>query len=154
MKTVQATDLRRNLFETLKRISYEKDPVLIERRGKTIAALVTPEFVAGSRRPPDSERLMIDPRSLADFCAKHGVKTLHLFGSALTDAFDADSDVDIMFEAAGSSPSYFEQMNMSDELEAIFGRRVDLVSRRAVEASTNSVRKESILGGARVIFAR
>jgi predicted nucleotidyltransferase len=154
MKTVQATDLRRNLFETLKRISYEKDPVLIERRGKTIAALVTPEFAEGARPLPDPGRLMIDPRALSDFCAKHGVKTLYLFGSALTDAFDADSDVDLMFEAQGSSPSYFEQMNMSDELEAIFGRRVDLVSRRAVEASTSSVRKASILEGARVIFAR
>jgi predicted nucleotidyltransferase len=154
MKTVQATDLRRNLFETLKRISYEKDPLLIERRGKTIAALVTPEFAVGARPLPVSGRLMIDPRALGDFCAKHGVKTLHLFGSALTDAFDADSDVDLMFEVEGPSPSYFEQMTMSDELESIFGRRVDLVSRRAVEASTNSVRKASILGGATVIFAR
>jgi predicted nucleotidyltransferase len=43
---------------------------------------------------------------------------------------------------------------MSDELEAIFGRAVDLVSRKAVEASTNPIRKAAILDGARVICGR
>jgi uncharacterized protein len=45
-------------------------------------------------------------------------------------------------------------MNMTDELQTIFGRSVDLVSRRAVEESANQARKRSILEGARVIFAR
>ena len=154
MKIVQATDLRRNLFETLKRLSYEKDPVFIERRGKTIAALVTPDLVDASPRPIAPDRLSIDPRALGAFCDKHALKALYLFGSVLTDAFTSDSDVDVMFEPAGPSPSYFEQMNMTDELAALFDRPVDLVSRRAVEDSTNRVRRESILDGARVIFAR
>ena len=50
--------------------------------------------------------LYLDPRALECFCARHAIKTLYLFGSALTDAFDAGSDVDVMFEAEGSSPSY------------------------------------------------
>jgi predicted nucleotidyltransferase len=154
MKIVQATDLRRNFFETLKRLSYERDPVLIERRGKTIAALVPPDLVDGARLTPSSDRLTLDPRALDGFCARHAVKTLYLFGSALTSAFDARSDVDLMFEADGASPDYFEQMNMTDELQTIFGRSVDLVSRRAVEESANQTRKRSILEGARVIFAR
>ncbi|HEY2731154.1 MAG TPA: nucleotidyltransferase domain-containing protein [Polyangia bacterium] len=154
MKTVQATYLRRHFFETLKRLSYEKDPVFIERRGRTIAALVTPDFAERPRQTPESDQLKIDPRALGRFCAEHAIKTLYLFGSALTDAFDAGSDIDVMFEAEGSSPSYFEQMNMTDELETIFGRAVDLVSRRAIEESTNQVRQRSILGGARVIFGR
>lgn len=115
---------------------YEKDPVFIERRGKTIAALVTPEFVQSPTRA-DAGRLLLDPRALGEFCGKHAIKTLYLFGSALTDRFNADSDVDVMFEPEGSSPRYFDQMHMSDELEALFGRSVDLVSRRAVLESTN-----------------
>jgi prevent-host-death family protein len=154
MKIVQATDLRRNFFETLKRLSYERDPVLIERRGKAIAALVPPELVDGPRVTPSPDRLTIDPRALDEFCARRAVKTLYLFGSALTSAFDAHSDVDLMFEPDGASPDYFEQMNMTDELQMIFGRSVDLVSRRAVEESANQTRKRSILEGARVIFAR
>jgi uncharacterized protein len=154
MKTVQATDLRRNFFETLKRLSYERDPILIERRGKTIAALVPPDLVHGPRLTATPDRLTIDPRALDVFCARHAIKTLYLFGSALTSAFDARSDVDLMFEAEGASPDYFEQMNMTDELQTLFGRSVDLVSRGAVEESTNQTRKRSILEGARVIFAR
>ncbi|HEX4404328.1 MAG TPA: nucleotidyltransferase domain-containing protein [Polyangia bacterium] len=154
MKIVQATDLRRNFFETLKRLSYERDPVFIERRGKTIAALIPPDLVDGPRLTPAPDRLTLDPRALDAFCARHAVKTLYLFGSALTSAFDASSDVDLMFEAAGASPDYFEQMKMTDELQTIFGRPIDLVSRRAVEESTNQTRRRAILEGARVIFAR
>jgi predicted nucleotidyltransferase len=154
MKTVQATELRRNFFETLKRLSYEREPVLVERRGKTIAALVTPDRITGESPRMARDRLLIDPRAIEEFCVRHRVKRLYLFGSALTDRFDADSDVDLMFESEGPSPDYFEQMAMTDELAALFGRPVDLVSRRAVEESTNRFRRESILEGARVIHAR
>ena len=118
MKVIQATSLRRQLFETLKRLAYEREPLLIERRGKPIAALVPPESVAEAARresPPSTalpSRPLIDPKALADFCEKHRVKTLYLFGSILTDRFDADSDVDVMFEAHGPSPGFFEQAHL------------------------------------------
>lgn len=153
MKKLQATEVRRTFFETIKRLAYEKEPILIERRGKTIAALVVPEFADAAKRP-NTERLVIDPRAIREFCDKHAIKTLSLFGSALTDRFDANSDVDVMFESQGPSPGYFEQMAMTDELSSMFGRDVDLVSRRAVEQSTNRFRRDAILGGAQVIFAR
>jgi hypothetical protein len=38
---------------------------------------------------PESNRLTIDPTVLDAFCAAHAIKALYLFGSALTDAFDA-----------------------------------------------------------------
>jgi predicted nucleotidyltransferase len=41
---------------------------------------------------------------------------------------------------------------MRDELAAIFERRVDLVSRRAVEASKNYLRRRAILESAQVIY--
>jgi predicted nucleotidyltransferase len=159
MKTVPATELRRNLFATLKRLAYEKNPILIERRGKAIAALVVPESLgqppaAPPTRQPRSARPLIDPKALGDFCARHAIKTLYLFGSVLTDRFDTDSDIDVMFEPEGPAPGYFEQMNMSDELAELFGHPVDLVSRSAIESSTNRFRKQAILAGARVVFAR
>ena len=153
MKVIPATDLRRNLFETLKRVAYEKQPLLVERRGKTIAALVPPDAV-GERTHAASrgDGPLRDLRALADFCETHRLKTLYLFGSVLTDRFGADSDVDVMFESDGPSPDYFQQMRMSDELERIFGRRVDLVSKRVVEGSSNPFRKKSILESARIIY--
>ena len=43
---------------------------------------------------------------------------------------------------------------MSDELETIFGLPVDLVTKDAIESSTNPFRKRAILASARVIHAR
>jgi predicted nucleotidyltransferase len=40
---------------------------------------------------------------------------------------------------------------MQDELKAIFGRDVDLVSRRGVETSRNYLRRKNILESAQVI---
>jgi hypothetical protein len=41
---------------------------------------------------------------------------------------------------------------MEAELAAIVGRRVDLVSRRAVERSANWIRRKAILDSARPIY--
>ncbi len=149
-----ATALRRELFETLKRMAYEKEAVVIERRGKAIAALVPAEAVAQPRVAPRPARPMVDPKALADFCARHNAKTLYLFGSVLTDEFGPDSDVDVMFEPDGPTPSYFKQMEMTDELQGIFGRPVDLVSRSAIESSSNPFRKKAILESARIVYAK
>jgi porphobilinogen deaminase len=43
--------------------------------------------------------------------------------------------------------------SMKDELEAIFGREVDLVSRRGLEMSRNHIRKQAILSSALVLYA-
>jgi predicted nucleotidyltransferase len=42
---------------------------------------------------------------------------------------------------------------MEDELVAILGREVDLVSREAVEESTNPIFRHQILGSAKEIYA-
>jgi predicted nucleotidyltransferase len=45
----------------------------------------------------------------------------------------------------GISPSLRELVQMEEELEGIFGRRVDLVERRLVESSPNYIRRNNIL---------
>ena len=42
---------------------------------------------------------------------------------------------------------------MQGELEAIFGREVDLLQRVAVERSENYIRRKSILSNVEVIYA-
>jgi prevent-host-death family protein len=147
-----AAELRKNLFATLRQVAKGKRPILIERRGKPIAALV-PTDEAGEA-PTVRGAPRIEYRKLAAFCDRHHVRTLYLFGSVLTDAFDAQSDIDVLFEPEGSGPSYFEQMKMTDELEALWGRPVDLVSRRAVESSVNPIRRQAILDSARIVYGR
>jgi predicted nucleotidyltransferase len=41
---------------------------------------------------------------------------------------------------------------MQDELASLLGRRVDLISRRAIESSQNAPRRNAILGSAVPIY--
>ena len=52
-----------------------------------------------------------------------------------------------------SSRPGFEFIDLKAEMERFFGRRVDLLTRRAVEASKNPYRRREILGGAETVHA-
>jgi predicted nucleotidyltransferase len=99
-------------------------------------------------------RLGVDPERIAAFCQKWQIKELALFGSALTDDFRADSDVDLLvvFEDPHRSfgPWGGELQDMRNELEAMFGRKVDLVEKRLVK---NPFRRHRILTTRQVIYA-
>ena len=92
----------------------------------------------------------IDKERLRDFCRRWKVTEFALFGSVTRpEEFRADSDVDVLVRFAPDAPwTLFEWVHMQDELAQIFGRRVDLVEREAVEESDNRFRKRSILGTA------
>jgi uncharacterized protein len=45
----------------------------------------------------------------------------------------------------------FDMVRMQDELKAIFGREVDLISKRGVENSRNYLRRKAILESAQMI---
>ena len=65
--------------------------------------------------------------ALADFCHRHAVKRLSLFGSILTDDFRPDSDVDMLVEfEPGRTPGMIGFGQMILELSEMVGRRVDL----------------------------
>jgi hypothetical protein len=88
------------------------------------------------------------------FCQRWQVREFALFGSILRDDFDDQSDVDVLLsfhEQAGHT--LFDLAQMGDELEAIFGRSVDLLTRQAVEKSENYIRRREILRTAQVIYA-
>jgi predicted nucleotidyltransferase len=98
-------------------------------------------------------KLNLPHEKIAEFCRKWNVSEFALFGSVLRDDFRPDSDVDVLLTWAPESRiSLFDYPEMKDELEAIFGRKVDLVSRRGVEESRNWIRKKAILDSARVVY--
>ena len=70
--------------------------------------------------------LAIDPRTLSDFCRRHRIVRLSVFGSALRDDFRPDSDVDVLVEFAPGQAPGLAFFRMQDELSALIGRRVDL----------------------------
>jgi len=71
---------------------------------------------------------------IAGLCRKYGVSRLELFGSAARGDFDpAQSDIDFFFEF-DSDPSRLADrfFGLSEDLERLLGRPVDLVSSRDV----------------------
>jgi len=73
-------------------------------------------------------RITVDRRCLAEFCRKHHIRRLALFGSALRDDFGPESDVDVLVEFELShTPGLFGIARLERELSALFGgRKVDL----------------------------
>jgi predicted nucleotidyltransferase len=65
---------------------------------------------------------------LADYCRRHGLRRLAVFGSALRDDFGCDSDVDLLVEfEPGRLPGLIGLAGMEIQLSALFGgREVDL----------------------------
>lgn len=88
------------------------------------------------------------------FCERWQIREFALFGSVLTDEFRPDSDVDVLvtFDPANAW-SLFDHAEMREELAAMFGRRVDLLTRKAVAASRNPYRRHRILSSAQTIYA-
>lgn len=98
-------------------------------------------------------RIEIDHEQIADFCRRWRITEFSLFGSVLRDDFRPDSDVDVLvtFEP-GAHPGPFGLIDMEDELERIFHRKVDVVTRRAVEQSGNWLRRRAILSSVEPIY--
>jgi hypothetical protein len=69
----------------------------------------------------------IPKHRIAEFCSRHGVKRLSLYGSVLRDDFGPHSDVDVLVEFfPGRTPGMFGFGRMIIELRDIIGRDVDL----------------------------
>ncbi|GAA1862352.1 hypothetical protein GCM10009836_48300 [Pseudonocardia ailaonensis] len=69
---------------------------------------------------------------LAAICHAHGVEHLELFGSAASDTTGPTSDIDILYTLQPGRTLGWEINDLADELSELFGRPVDLVSRRAL----------------------
>jgi predicted nucleotidyltransferase len=92
---------------------------------------------------------------LAALCLRHGVARLEVFGSAAraTDFDPARSDADFLVTFTETARNDFGGFaDFKDALEALLGRRVDLVERQAVEASRNYIRRRRSLAEAEPVY--
>lgn len=91
---------------------------------------------------------------IAEICRRWRIRDLAVFGSAAQSASGPDSDVDFLVTYAPEARwTLLDEIELHDELAALVRRPVDLVSRRAVEASANWLRREAILKSARTVYA-
>jgi uncharacterized protein len=92
-------------------------------------------------------------KQIEEFCRAWNIKELLVFGSVTTDHFRPDSDIDIVVDFPHGSPHTLVQLaKMEEELEGIFGRKIDLLTRQAIEKSRNYIRKKSILASMEKVY--
>ena len=72
-------------------------------------------------------KINIPHNELEEFCKRHHILKLALFGSVLRDDFRPDSDVDVLVEfEATHLPGFITRAGMEIELGEILGRKVDM----------------------------
>lgn len=99
------------------------------------------------------DRVQLLDEQLAEFCRRWKISELSVFGSVLRDDFRPDSDIDVLVDfEPGARHTIFDVVRMEDELTELVGRQVDLIEKRAIEASDNHLRKHEILVSARVFY--
>jgi len=87
---------------------------------------------------------------IEEFCKKHYIRKLSLFGSALRDDFTPESDLDILVEFDPSHiPGLIRLAGMEIELTGLLGRKVDM--RTAQDLSPYF--REDVLSSAKVRYA-
>ena len=94
--------------------------------------------------------LHIPREELAHFCRQYQVHELALFGSMLRQDHRPDSDLDLLvsFHPA-ARVTFLILARMQRELEALLGRKVDLVPKDGLKPAI----REHILATARVLYA-
>jgi predicted nucleotidyltransferase len=91
---------------------------------------------------------------LREFCQRWNISEFALFGSVLREDFDDEREIDVL-AVFGYEPRYdtFGEKDKQAQLEAILGRRVELLERRHIEAGKNIERRKNVLESAVVIYA-
>ncbi|MEX2527826.1 MAG: nucleotidyltransferase family protein, partial [Gemmatimonadota bacterium] len=90
--------------------------------------------------------VQFDESRLAEYCRRHGIRRLRLFGSSVRGEDGPESDVDLIADF-GVAVGYFELIRAEDELTEFFGRPVDLLTEPAI----SRYMRDEVLASAQVI---
>lgn len=94
-------------------------------------------------------KLTVDTNRLREVCERYGVVRLEVFGSVSRGDASPHSDVDLLYALAPDARLGWEIEDLANELAAVLGRPVDLVSQRGL----NHRLREQVLTEARPIYA-
>ena len=96
--------------------------------------------------------ITIPKDEIAEFCHRHHIRKLSLFGSVLREDFRPESDIDVLVEfEPGKVPGLIRLAGMEMELSQIFdGRPVDLNTPKCLSGYF----REEVLAEAEVQYAR
>jgi predicted nucleotidyltransferase len=88
-------------------------------------------------------------KAIADFCRRHHIGKLALFGSILRPDFGPDSDIDVLVEFQPGHVPGLAFFTMQEELSALLGRKVDLNT----PADLSRYFRDKVLDEAETIYA-
>ncbi len=108
--------------------------------------------VSGFKILPNEVAIALSPTEIVEFCRRWHIQKFYLLGSVLRDDFRPDSDVDVMVQFFPEAPWGFEIATMKRQLEQLFGRKVDLLTKAAIEESHNWMRRQEILDSAKLVY--
>jgi predicted nucleotidyltransferase len=95
--------------------------------------------------------IAVPQQELTEFCHRHQVRRLSVFGSVLRDDFGPRSDVDVLVEfELEASVSLFDLGGMQVELSELLGRDVDLKT----PGFLSRYFRQRVLDEARVLYER
>jgi uncharacterized protein len=93
--------------------------------------------------------ITIPNQSLKTLCEQYHIRRVLLFGSVLREDFTSESDIDVLVEFDSDARiGLFEMVDIRDELEALFHRRVDL----GTPAGLSKYVRNKVLASAQVIY--
>ncbi len=113
-------------------------------RSATVEGLTMRAIVVGMS-PLDT----VDATALSAVCERYGVAELAIFGSVAKGDAGPDSDVDVLYVLREGVHLGWSINDLADDLEAVLGRPVDLVSKRALHRQL----KDAVMAEARVVYA-
>ena len=97
----------------------------------------------------DGPRMKIPEPTLVDFCRRHHLRKLALFGSVLRDDFSSESDIDVLVEFEAGHGDLFLLTRMEEELSEVFkGHKVDVNTPRML----NRYFRDEVLKEAEVLY--
>jgi predicted nucleotidyltransferase len=96
-------------------------------------------------------KVKLPNRKIADFCRRHNIRKLAVFGSALREDFRPDSDLDVLVEfEPGITVGYIGLYPIEQELAGLLGgRKLDLVNPKFL----NHRIRDRVLSEAQVQYA-
>ena len=93
--------------------------------------------------------LQIDQERLREVCRRYGVVHLDVFGSVARGEADADSDIDLLYVMSTQARIGFGIFDLENELSEIFGRKVDLVSKKYL----HPLLRDTVIAEAQELYA-
>jgi predicted nucleotidyltransferase len=99
------------------------------------------------------QRIPVEQDVLDAFCKRWKIAKLELFGSYSRGDATPASDIDLLVTFARDAEwSLIDHVHIENELSDVLGRKVDLISRAAIEGSPNALRRRAILDSAVPIY--